>query len=115
MLTTFHERYEKLMSDHQAAKKMELVRPSVDQIGQPVQNSHKMNGNGAKWKQLADTAEADRRTFCTDGVYRLVSRVCRNIQGNEVKLLTEQYGIVTGRYFANRTKQSTKGEQKLWK
>jgi hypothetical protein len=22
---------------------------------------------------------------------------------------------VTGRYFANRTKQSTKGEQKLWK
>jgi hypothetical protein len=40
------------------------VQASVVQIGQLVQNSHKMNGNGAKWKQLVDRAEADRQTQC---------------------------------------------------
>jgi hypothetical protein len=61
LLASFHERYEKLMSDHPDAKKMDLVRASVVQIGQLVQNSPKMNGNGAKWKKQT---EADRRTFC---------------------------------------------------
>jgi hypothetical protein len=37
---------------------------SIVQIGQPVQNSPKVNGNGAKWKQLANRAEADRHTLC---------------------------------------------------
>jgi hypothetical protein len=33
---------------------------SIVQIGQLVQNSHKMNGNGTNWKQLSDRAEAER-------------------------------------------------------
>jgi hypothetical protein len=34
------------------------------EIGHLVQNSSKVNGNGAKWKQLADRAVTDRRTLC---------------------------------------------------
>jgi hypothetical protein len=44
-------------------KEMNLVLASIVQIGH-VQNSPKVNGNGAKLKQLADKAEADRRTLC---------------------------------------------------
>jgi hypothetical protein len=36
---------------------MNLVGVSIVQIGQLVQNSPKVNGNGAKWKQLADRGE----------------------------------------------------------
>jgi hypothetical protein len=40
---------------------MDLVRDSVAQIRQLVQNSSKRNKNVAKWKQLA---EADKHTLC---------------------------------------------------
>jgi hypothetical protein len=40
------------------------VQASVVQIGQLVQNLPKVNGNGAKWKQLADRVEANRHTLC---------------------------------------------------
>jgi hypothetical protein len=43
---------------------MDLVGASVLQIGQLVENTTKVTGNGAKWKQLADSAEADRHTLC---------------------------------------------------
>jgi hypothetical protein len=40
------------------------MRAPVIQIAQLVQNSLKVNGNGAKWKQLSDRAEADRHILC---------------------------------------------------
>jgi hypothetical protein len=53
VLASFRERYEKLIANHLDAKKeMDLVGASMVQIGQLVQNSPKVNGNGAKWKQL---------------------------------------------------------------
>jgi hypothetical protein len=33
-------------------------------VRQIFQNYPKVNGNGAKWKQLVDRAEADRHTLC---------------------------------------------------
>jgi hypothetical protein len=64
VLASFHEIYEKLIADLLGAKKeMDLVRASVVEIGQLVQNLPKVNRNGAKWKQLADRAEADRYTL----------------------------------------------------
>jgi hypothetical protein len=39
-----------------AKKEMDLLQASVVQTGQLVQNLPKVNGNGAKWKQLADRA-----------------------------------------------------------
>jgi hypothetical protein len=65
VLASLEERDEKLTADHPDEKKlMNIVRSSIVQTGQLVQNSRKVNGNGAKWKQLADTAEADRHTLC---------------------------------------------------
>jgi hypothetical protein len=56
VLASFHDSHEKLIADHPDAKKeMNLVRASVVQIGQLVQNSSKENENGAIWKQLADS------------------------------------------------------------
>jgi hypothetical protein len=45
-------------------KEMDLVRTSIVQIEQLVQNSPKVNGNGTKWKQLAGIPQADRHTLC---------------------------------------------------
>jgi hypothetical protein len=39
-----------------AKKEIDLLQASVVQRGQLVQNLPKVNGNGAKWKQLADRA-----------------------------------------------------------
>jgi hypothetical protein len=65
VLTSFNERYEKLIADHPDTKKeMDLVQASIVQIGHLVQNLPKVNENGAKWKQLANRAEAGRRTIC---------------------------------------------------
>jgi ribosomal protein L17 len=53
------------LADHQdIKKKMDQVRPSVVQIEQLVTNSPNANANSAKWKQLANRAEAERRTLC---------------------------------------------------
>jgi hypothetical protein len=61
VLALFDERYEKLIADRPDAKKeMDLVRVSVVKVWQLVQNSTKVNGSCAKWKQLEDRAEADR-------------------------------------------------------
>jgi hypothetical protein len=43
---------------------MDLVQASVVQTGQLVQIPLKVNGNGAKWKQPTDRAEADRHSLC---------------------------------------------------
>jgi hypothetical protein len=65
VLASFNDINEKLTAAHPDAKKeVDLVRASIVQIGQPVQNSPKVTGNGAKWKQLTDRAEADRHTLC---------------------------------------------------
>jgi hypothetical protein len=65
VLTSFGERWEKLIADHPDAKEeMDLLRVSVVWIEKLLQNSPKVNGNGAKWKQLADRAEASRHTIC---------------------------------------------------
>jgi hypothetical protein len=65
VLTPFDGKYEKLTAGHPNAKKeVDLVRASIVQIRQLVQNSPKVNGNGAKLKQLADRAEAVRHTVC---------------------------------------------------
>jgi hypothetical protein len=65
MLALFDERDEKLIVDHPDAKKeRDLMQASIVQMGQIFQNYPKVNGNGAKWKQLADKAEADRHTHC---------------------------------------------------
>jgi hypothetical protein len=54
----------KINSDHSDAKKeMDLVRVSVVQIGQVVQNSPSVNGNGSKWEQLVDRVGANRHTL----------------------------------------------------
>jgi hypothetical protein len=46
-------RYEKLTADHpNAKKKKNLLRASIVQIWQVVQNLANVNENGAKWKQL---------------------------------------------------------------
>jgi hypothetical protein len=51
-------------------KEMDLLRVSVVQIGQLVQNSLKMNGIGAKCKQQAERAEADRYNLYNSPVQR---------------------------------------------
>jgi hypothetical protein len=65
VLASFDEGYEKLIADHLDAKKdVDLVRASILQRGQLVQNSPKLDGNGAKWKQLGDSADIYRHNFC---------------------------------------------------
>jgi hypothetical protein len=65
VIASSDKRYEKLIAGSPDAKnEMDLMRAFVVKIGQFVQNSHKMNENGAKWKQLADRAKAERRTLC---------------------------------------------------
>jgi hypothetical protein len=65
VLLSFRERYGKLIAGHPEAKKeMDLVRASVVQISKLVQNTTKVTGTGAKWKQLTYRAEADRHTLC---------------------------------------------------
>jgi hypothetical protein len=50
LLASFHDRYGKLIADHPDAKKdLDLLRASVAQIGQLIQNSPEVNGNGAEW------------------------------------------------------------------
>jgi hypothetical protein len=52
VLASLHERYKKLIAGHPDAKKeMYLVRASIVQIEQLVQNPSIVNGNGAKWKE----------------------------------------------------------------
>jgi hypothetical protein len=64
VLFSVDERYEKLIADHPDAKKeMYLVGASILQIGQLVQNSPKVNGINAKWKQPADIAETERHAL----------------------------------------------------
>jgi hypothetical protein len=58
MLATFDERCAKLIADHSVAKKEKgIERDSIVQIGP------KVHGNGTKWKELADRAEADKHTL----------------------------------------------------
>jgi hypothetical protein len=109
MLALFDERFEKLiMNNPDAKKEMDLVQASIVQIGQLVQNSPKVNGNGAKWKQLADRAHPMQVSRWTVTVYQLISHICCNIQGNEGQPSTKQQGIRTGRCFTSRTKQTLK-------
>jgi hypothetical protein len=89
LLASFDKRYEKLTSDHPDPKKeMDLVRASILQIGQLVQNSPQVNGNGTKWKQLADRAEADRHTLCKfldgqalfTGLFHMYAATCKGMK-----------------------------------
>jgi hypothetical protein len=49
ILASFNERYEKLIANHPDTKKeMDPVQAPIVQIGQLVQNSPKVNGNGDK-------------------------------------------------------------------
>jgi hypothetical protein len=65
VLALFDEQYEVIMADHaDTRKEIGLVRAAVVQMGQLVQKSPKMNGNGAKWKELADRAETERNALC---------------------------------------------------
>jgi hypothetical protein len=65
LLASFRERFGKLIADHPNAKKeVDLMQASI------VQNSPKANGNAAKWKQLADRAEANRRSLAAAATYR---------------------------------------------
>jgi hypothetical protein len=51
MLASLDEGYEQIIADHPDAKKqMDLVLASIVQIGQLVQDSPEVDGNGAKWK-----------------------------------------------------------------
>jgi hypothetical protein len=54
VLASLDGRYEKLIADNQDAKKIDRVRASIFKIGQLVQSSLKVNGNGAKWKQRTE-------------------------------------------------------------
>jgi hypothetical protein len=59
LLALCRQRFAKSIADHPNAKEeVDLVRASR------VQNSPKADGNGAKWKELADRAEGNMRTVC---------------------------------------------------
>lgn len=110
VLTLFDERCEKLTVDHPDAKmEMDLVQTYIVQIGQLVQNSPKVNGNGAKHKQPVDRAEPDRWTFCKflDGqvLFHMYTAAYAETEGQSS---TEQEGVRTGRCFTSRTKQMPK-------
>jgi hypothetical protein len=88
VLASVGERYEKLIADDPDAKKeMDLVRASMVQTGQHVQISPKVNGNGAKWKQMADRAEADMHTLCKfihgralfTGLFNIYAATCKEM------------------------------------
>jgi hypothetical protein len=54
-----------LIADHPDAKEeIELVHTALVTIGQLVQTSPHVNGNGSVWKQLADRVEAERGVPC---------------------------------------------------
>jgi hypothetical protein len=120
VLATFHEKYEKLMSDYPDAKEMDPVRPSVDQIGKFVQNSPKMNDNDTKRKQLADSAEADRRTFCNvllgqalfTGLYHMYTATYKEMRDS-----FQPSSIESGQEDVSQAEQNKrrKGGKKLWK
>lgn len=64
VLASVDEGCENLIADRPVGKKeMDLLRASIVQLGQLVQNSPKVNGIAAKWKQLVDRVMADRRTL----------------------------------------------------
>jgi hypothetical protein len=65
VLASFASQEEELRADHPDAKEeIELVHTALVTIGQLVQTSPRVNGNGIVWKQLADTAEAEREVLC---------------------------------------------------
>jgi hypothetical protein len=64
-LASFDEQYEVLMADHaNARKEIDSVRAAIVQIVQPVQKSPKVNGHGAKQKELTVRAETERNALC---------------------------------------------------
>jgi hypothetical protein len=100
VLASFHDRYETLTADHPDAKKeMALLGPTAVQIGQLVQNSPKVNGNGAKWIQLAERAEADRHTLCMfldgralfAGLFHMYAATFKEMRDN-LKPIIKEYG-----------------------
>jgi hypothetical protein len=91
VLASFDEQYEVLMVDHaDARKEIDSVRAAIVQIGQLVQKSPKMNGNGAKWKELANRAEAVSNAPCKHmggkalfaGLLHLYAAVCKEMWGS---------------------------------
>jgi hypothetical protein len=69
---------------------MDVALAPIVKIGHLVQNSPKVNGNGAKWKQLADIAEADRHTLCKfldaqalfTGLVHMYAATCKEMRDN---------------------------------
>jgi hypothetical protein len=65
VLASFASQEEELLAAHPDAKEeIELVHTALVPIGQLVQASPRVNGNGVVWKQLADRAEAERGVLC---------------------------------------------------
>jgi hypothetical protein len=68
-------------------------------VGQLVQNSPKVNGNGIKWTQLANRAEADRHTLCKfidgqalfTGLFHMYAAICKEIR-DSLQLSSKELG-----------------------
>jgi hypothetical protein len=68
-------------------------------MSQFVQNSPKVNGNGTKWKQLMDRAEANRHTLCKfidaqalfTGLFHMYAAVCKEMR-DSLQLSIEESG-----------------------
>jgi hypothetical protein len=67
-VTTLREgdrHYESLIADHPDAKQeIDLVRTAIATIGQFIQKSPGLNGNGTVWKQLTARAEEEKGVLC---------------------------------------------------
>lgn len=65
VLMSFASQRKKLLTENPEAKEeIQIVHDALVTILQLVQTAPRVNGNGAAWKQLADTAEVERAILC---------------------------------------------------
>jgi hypothetical protein len=61
VLASFDRHYESLIADHPDAKQeIDLVRTAIATIGQLIQKSPSLNGNGTVWKQMTVRAKEEK-------------------------------------------------------
>jgi hypothetical protein len=65
VLASFDRHYESLIADYPDAKQeIGLVQTAIATLGQLIQISPSLNGNGTVWKQLTVRAEEEKSVLC---------------------------------------------------
>jgi adenylate kinase len=64
VLASFDKQHEKLLANNPDVTEMNLVRMGLVKIGQLIQTSPQINGNGDTWKRLVEKAGTEKNILC---------------------------------------------------